>query len=514
MLAIVNTCAVVGLDGNIIEVQTDFNPRAQLPRFNLVGLPGLAVRESRERARSAIRNSGLRFPNKAYTVNLSPADIPKQGTAYDLSIAVSVLAATDQIPLHVLDGAMFIGELSLDGNIRHVKGVLPMAYTAQQAGLHTVYVPEDDAAEAAIVDDINIIPLRSLGQLVEHLYHLNPIEPYRRKGSLEDYLLDAPLADWQVDFASVRGQESVKRALEIAAAGHHHVMMSGPPGAGKSLMAKALSSILPPLVKQEAIEVTRIYSVADMLGQYGSLVRQRPIRQPHHNISEVGLVGGGSIPKPGEISLAHRGVLFLDELNELPRKILEAMRQPMEDKQITVSRAAGRVTFPANFLLVGARNPCPCGHLGDPHHTCRCSPNQINQYQSRISGPIMDRIDMHVEVPPVDFDKLAKLGNGESSAAIRQRVTKARQVQLNRFADLPGIFANGDMGVAEIDEFCAQSDEVAAVLQMSAKKFGFSARGYFRSLRLARTIADLDESADIGAEHILEAVQYRARTSE
>ena len=385
MLAIVKTCAVIGLDGHIVEVQTDFNPRAHLPSFNLVGLPGVAVRESKDRARSAIRNSGLRFPNKAYVVNLSPADIQKHGPSYDLAIAIGILAATDQIPLHTLDNALFIGELSLDGGIRHVKGVLPMVYTAMQEGIDTVFVPDEDAAEAALIEDVTIIPVRSIGQLVEHLYQLNPISPYNADSEARR---EPPgLAEGLVDFADIRGQEHVKRALEVAAAGNHNILMSGPPGAGKSLQARALAGILPPLATQEALEVTRIYSIVDMLSQEEPLIRQRPFRAPHHTISQVGLVGGGSIPKPGEISLAHRGVLFLDEINEHSSKVLEVLRQPIEDKIVTISRAKGSVTFPANFLLVGARNPCPCGFDGDPYQSCNCTPNQIQRYRSRLSGP-------------------------------------------------------------------------------------------------------------------------------
>ncbi|MEL7435812.1 MAG: YifB family Mg chelatase-like AAA ATPase [Chloroflexota bacterium] len=358
MLSIVHACAVIGLDGELVEVQVDFNPRAGIPSFTIVGLPDSAVRESRERVRAAIKNSGLRFPNKGYVVNLSPADLPKHGPSYDLSIAVGALASTDQIPLTALENSVFVGELSLDGRVRHVKGAMPIAYAAAQNGYQRVYVPEADALEAALIRDIDVIPIETLGQLVEHLYGLQEIPP--RTLDLET-VNKAHVVDI-TDFKDVKGQEHVKRALEIAAAGNHNVRLVGPPGVGKSLLARAMPSILPQLTLAEALEVTRIYSVSDMLPEDTPLMQHRPYRSPHHTISQAGLVGGGSIPTPGEISLAHRGVLFLDEINEFNTRTLEVMRQPIEDKQVTISRARGTLTFPANFMLIAAHNPCPQGY--------------------------------------------------------------------------------------------------------------------------------------------------------
>ena len=360
MLSIVRACAIVGLEGCIIEVQTDFNPRAQIPTFTLVGLPDSAVKESRERVRAAIKNSGLQFINKTYVVNLSPADLPKHGPAYDLPIAVGVLAATDQIPLEALERALFMGELSLDGSVRHIKGIMPIVYSAYQEGFDRVYIPAEDAAEAGLVQGIEIIPVRNLGELVEHLYGLQPISPYVALPVSTNSESATP--DWLVDFADIKGQEHVKRALEIAAGGNHNVRLNGPPGVGKTLLARAMPGILPDLSMEEALEVTRIYSVADMLQGGQPLIHTRPFRAPHHTISQAGLVGGGTIPKPGEVSLSHRGVLFLDEINEFSSKALEVLRQPIEDKIVTISRAKSTLTFPANFLLVSAQNPCPQGY--------------------------------------------------------------------------------------------------------------------------------------------------------
>lgn len=512
MLAVARACAVIGLEGRIIEVQTDFNPRAGIPSFSIVGLPDSAVRESRERVRAAIKNSRLQFPNKGYVVNLSPADIPKHGPAYDLAVAVGVLAATDQIPMGALEDSLFVGELSLDGAVRHVKGVMPMAYTARQHGFTTLYVPVEDAPQAALVDGVTVFPVESLGQLVEHLYNLQQIRPYEAPPvSLEQ---ENALPDGVVDFADIKGQEHIKRALEIAAGGNHNVRMTGPPGVGKTLLARAMVGIMPRLSLDEALEVTRIFSVADLIAGEQPLQRVRPFRAPHHTISRAGLVGGGTIPRPGEISLSHRGILFLDEMVEFPVKSLEVLRQPIEDKIVTISRARGTLTFPANFLLVGAMNPCPCGYYGDTFRACTCTPTMINRYQSRISGPLLDRIDIHVDVPRVDYDKLMDSASSESSFVVRERVERARVRQLARFADYPGLFANSDMGAGEVQKLCVMTSEAQQVLEISVRRLKLSARAYHRVLKLSRTIADLADCDAIDVPHVAEAVQYRAQSGE
>ncbi len=505
MLATIASCAVVGLYGVPVQVEVDFNPNS-LPAFTVVGLPDKAVQESRERVQSAIRNTGLLFPMKRYTVNLAPADLRKEGPAYDLPIALGVLASTGQVPPEALEGAFFVGELSLDGSLRPVRGVLSMAEMARAEGCETIYVPVDNAAEAALIPELDAIPVPTLGHLVEHLFDLQRIPPYHH-----DAVLSSAPPTNLVDFADIKGQEHVKRALEVAAAGAHNVMLSGPPGAGKTLMARAMPGVLPKMSIEEALEVTRIYSVAGMLASGDALVSYRPFRNPHHTISHAGLVGGGQWPRPGEISLAHRGVLFLDELPEFNSRVLEVLRQPIEDKQVTISRAQGTLTFPANFMLIAAMNPCPCGYYGDPERECTCSRGMIDRYQKRISGPLLDRFDIHVEVPRVDYDKLTDDRRGEASEVIRARIEQARQHQRARFADSEYLHSNADMGPREIREVCQTDEAGQKLLKAALQQMQLSARGYHRILKLSRTIADLADSDTIELAHLAEAIQYRPK---
>jgi magnesium chelatase family protein len=506
MLAKVNSCAVVGLDGEIVEVEVDI--ANGMPHFAIVGLPDAAVQEAKDRVRSAIKNSGYLFPNQRVTVNLAPADLRKEGPSYDLPIATAILMASGQAPELPVE-AVFLGELSLDGQVRHTNGILPMVGLAYERGFRRVFVPETDSKEASLVSGMEVLPVPSLSRLATHLREFDPIEAVVPPNPEEP--ADAPAVDG-VDFCDIRGQEHVKRALEVAASGGHNVLMVGPPGSGKTLLARSMPTVLPRMTPEEALEVTKIYSVAGMLPGSSPLVRSRPFRAPHHTISHAGLVGGGRLPRPGEITLSHRGVLFLDELPEFAHSVLESIRQPLEDRLVTVSRAQGNVTFPANFMLVAAMNPCPCGYHGDTSRHCSCSESVATRYRHRISGPLMDRVDIFVEVPRVEYEKLTNGGPSETSSEVRTRVEGCREAGRRRFSE-SRISANAEMGPVEVREFCQRflDDAAKGLMKMAVNQLALSARSFHRVLKVARTVADLGGSEVITSAHVAEALQYRQR---
>ncbi len=503
MLSKILSAALIGIDAHVVEVEVDITSRG-LPHFSTVGLPDTAVKESKDRVRAALKNTGFNFPLKQITVNLAPADIKKEGSSFDLPIAMGIIVAEGIIEPRSVEGYMISGELSLDGRIKSIKGALSMAITAREQKFKGLILPEENAKEAAVVNSIQVYGVESLPQVIEFFRGNNTIN----STSIDTDSAMKENSVYQDDFSDVKGQEHVKRALEVAATGGHNVLMIGPPGSGKTMLAKRISTILPDMTFEEALQTTRIHSVMGLLKSGQSLLAIRPFRSPHHTLSDVAMVGGGQVPKPGEVSLAHSGVLFLDELPEFKRNVLEVLRQPIEDGAVTISRAVSSITYPASIMLVCAMNPCPCGYLGDPHHQCTCSPSQIHRYRHRVSGPLLDRIDIHVEVPAVPYKELSKDFCGEPSANIRKRIQNAREIQVERFKK-DNIYSNAKMRSKHIKKYCALKQDAQGILETAMHKLGLSARAYTRILKVSRTIADLAESEQINAEHISEAIQYR-----